>query len=107
MIIINEYSYSKALKVISNRLTKQGIRNEVSDDHRCVNVLDKNGNTIEQYYPEEVESSVSQRGKFINVGQGNGSYELVKVEYDRRNFRTKDPLIKTVSKTNKDKGPRF
>lgn len=102
--VINEDSYRKALIAIYNRLKSLGYNVRITDKHRCVTVYDNNDNPIEQHYPEELPDTCSTRNKFIKVGQGNGSYELQRVDYVKHNYTDNGKnYVKYISGTNEER----
>lgn len=100
--VVIEYSYIKALTAIKDRLVSKGYDARITKDHRCVTVYDNEGNPIEQHYPEKLPDTTGTRSKFINVGQGNGSYELQRVDYIKHNYTDNGKnYVKYISGTNK------
>lgn len=95
-MIINEKSYMDSLRAIKNGLEKEGYRCRINVDHRCVDVLDNNNSTIQQHYPEEVESKKNGRYyyKYTYAGEKQGSYNRSKVFYDKRDFAPVSGTIK-------------
>lgn len=91
-------SYNKVLTAICQDLLQQGKRAKVNTEHKCVDVFDEYDNPIEQHYPEFDKTTKSKRGKYVYVGEGNGTHIYTSVEYDRKHYKSDNHLVKYVEK---------
>lgn len=91
LIVATTYNrYSKALNALAKKINKDpryisrgyhavinnNSKKNDGENHRCIDVVDKDGDVIEQHYPKCVGTQEATRSKPEYVGPGNGDHIL-------------------------------
>lgn len=90
-----------ALKQIKENAISEGYSAEINKAHHCVDVFDKHGKICQQRYAEESGRYKDKTYHYNYVGDNNGDYERIDRVTSRKDYTSKDPYIKYISKTNK------
>lgn len=89
-----------ALKTIHQDAVDSGLMAKINKFTYCVDILDSDGQIIEQRYPQKDVKTPGTRNRYQYVGPNNGDYlKLVQV-VNEQTYSTDEPYIKYVYKTN-------